>query len=798
MAKKKARNSEYRLYDFINQSLAELGWNIKNPARYSDGEVYTQHECSQNHEIKKTLGRETPENIVSVGEDEFWVIEAKSEFNDISKAVGEAKDYAEKINKSKRVNCRFATGIAGDSDSTFLVETWFLSGDGWEKITINDIELTGFISKGQTERIIERNNHNLSNEEIPDALFLEKANNINDILHEGAITKKNRAKVIASLLLSLVEDPYFRVLNDPTLLIEDINSRVRALLRQHEKETFAQEIAISLPTSKDNHKKNKAALARTIQELRSLNIRSAINSGKDVLGQFYEVFLKYANDSKEIGIVLTPRHITKFSAQILGITMQDYIYDPTCGTGGFLVSALDMVKQSLPRNSSIDTFKESHIYGIEQEPEVMALALVNMIFRQDGKSNIYEGNCFDNYLYRENGKVKRIKKDRVISQKKKGIDLERFITKTLMNPPFALYEKEYEFVDHAIDQMIDGGLLFAILPTSVMTSSNNNGKEYVWRQKLLEKHTLKAVIKLSEDLFQPNAHKGTYAVIIETWKPHNDSSVFWAIMDDGYTMKKAKRLPSETVPSNIDFIQKELKQWLLAEKPPNELERVIGYTRINHNSINLDLSPEHHMPFDSTRNVDFSLPIKSLRVFMLNSKENKIVNVENNIENISVKELINNIERGDCKPLNSLQVGDVPVVTTTEQNNGVSGFYNPGNATIFQDKITIPANGSKYKAFYHPYKFTAGADILVCSFKNEYDITEMKLYFCSVYNKNDWRFSYFRKCTEDKMLDDISIPMPTNGRGKIDLDRVIAYISDISEYKEIIEELENEQSKLIA
>ena len=61
----------------------------------------------------------------------------------------------------------------------------------------------------------------------------------------------------------------------------------------------------------------------------------------------------------------------------------------------------------------------------------------------------------------------------------------------------------------------------------------------------MKRHTLKAVIKLSEDLFLPHAHKGTYIVIIESWKQHIEgSSVFFALMDDGFAMKKAKRLPN--------------------------------------------------------------------------------------------------------------------------------------------------------------------------------------------------------------------------------------------------------------
>lgn len=619
---KQPKDSEFRLYPFITDSLKELKWNLKNPNKYHEGEVYTQGECLNNEILKDTLLRDKPENVVIVDENIFWVIEAKSAFQDIKLAVNEAKEYAEKINNHQYAKCKFITGVAGDIESTFLVETHFFDGKSWKAVSINGKETTGFISKEQARKMLNLNKSDISNEEIPDLLFLEKANKINQILHDGAITKKNRAKVIASLLLALVKDQFLRIDPDPTTLIEDINSRVRSILREHNKDSFAQEIAISLPTSKDNHIKNRAAIAQVIQELKSLNIRSAINSGSDILGQFYEIFLKYANDSKEIGIVLTPRHITKFGAEVMGLSLQDYIYDPTCGTGGFLVAALDKVKQGLTTKESLDRFKRSNIYGIEQEPEVVGLALVNMIFRGDGKSNIYEGNCFDNYFFKVNGEIKRIKKSDYNEGKQKGIKHETFITKTLMNPPFALKEKEFTFVDHALEQMVEGGLLFAVIPTSIMASSGSENSEFVsWRRKMLQRHTLKAVIKLSEDLFMPNAHKGTYAVIIQAWIPYNNDNVFWAIMDDGYTMSKAKRLPSHTIPSNMDTIESQLKGFLLANIAPLPSERVIGFREINGENTNLDLSPEHHLVFDNSKNLDFSLPIKSLYSYMLNSKK---------------------------------------------------------------------------------------------------------------------------------------------------------------------------------
>ena len=86
-------------------------------------------------------------------------------------------------------------------------------------------------------------------------------------------------------------------------------------------------------------KKFRKAIIETLQHLREMNIRSAINSSDDALGKFYETFLKYANGAKEMGIVLTPRHVTRFAVDVIGIGTNDIIFDPACGTGGFLISA---------------------------------------------------------------------------------------------------------------------------------------------------------------------------------------------------------------------------------------------------------------------------------------------------------------------------------------------------------------------------------------------------------------------------------------------------------------------------
>ena len=579
-------NSEFRLYPFIEKSLSELGWDIRNPLKYPGGQVFSQNEALHDTVIKPLLDKSRPEYIVKVKEDILWVIEAKADPSELNLAVDEAKEiYASKLNKGVSTRCLFATGIAGNDNSTHFVETYYLSG-GWKRVKINSVETTGFISRAQAITIIDNDNPNIENQEIGEELFIKKANTINETLHNGAINKKNRARVIASLLLALANDQSFKISDDPTTLIEDINARVRSLLRSYGKENFAQEIMISLPTSKDNHKKNRNAVVGCIQELKSINIKSAINSGADLLGQFYEIFLKYANYSAEIGIVLTPRHITRFAARVTNVTAKDFIFDPTCGTGGFLVSALDSVKKTNPL--IFNKFKRSHILGIEQDAEVVGLALVNMIFRGDGNSNIYEGNSLENVFVRIDGEIQKISSDTYEKNKDNKVKMERFVTRVLMNPPFAIINKEYSFVDHALSQMVEGGILFAILPTSTMSSTGNGQKEITWRSELLKRHTLKAVVKLADDLFMPNAHKGTYAVMIEAHKPHGNQKVFWAVMDDGFTMKKSKRLPSANLPSNYDLIADRLSKFLLLNEKPKPIKKVINCCEINLKDATLD------------------------------------------------------------------------------------------------------------------------------------------------------------------------------------------------------------------
>ena len=326
------------------------------------------------------------------------------------------------------------------------------------------------------------------------------------------------------------------------------------MLKKEGKQDFSRFIHIDMPSSEDNHIKLRTAIIKSIQILLELNIYSAMQSGKDVLGKFYEVFLKYGNGAKEIGIVLTPRHITRFAAEVMDIQQNDLVLDPTCGTGGFLVAAFDEVKKK--KSKDFDKFKKYGLYGIEEQDTIISLALVNMIFRGDGKNNMIEGNCFVKWL-------NAITKEGIPITKYENEDkFDRLppITKVLMNTPFPKKKtdkKEFLFVDHALKQMQDDNLLFSVLPYACMVKE---GVYKTWRQNLLKTNSLLSVITFPPELFYPVGVR-TIGVFILKGVPHKDRKVLWLrTINDGFRLRKGKRLPHLKEPNDLEKIKPLLKK----------------------------------------------------------------------------------------------------------------------------------------------------------------------------------------------------------------------------------------------
>lgn len=238
----------------------------------------------------------------------------------------------------------------------------------------------------------------------------------------------------------------------------------------------------------------------------------------DVVGQFYGEFLKYTGgDKKALGIVLTPRHITELCALLANVNKDTRVLDICAGTGGFLISAMHQMFRSAITEKDKERIKKEGLVGVEQQPNMFALAASNMILRGDGKTNLYQSSCFDD-------KVTDLVKAHICDV-------------GLLNPPYSQGDEdlhELYFVGHMLSCLRKGGVGIAVVPMNCAISPHKA------REELLKHHTLEAVMSLPDLLFTP---VGVIAcLMVFTAKvPHetsNKKSWFGYWKDDGYEKTK--------------------------------------------------------------------------------------------------------------------------------------------------------------------------------------------------------------------------------------------------------------------
>lgn len=238
----------------------------------------------------------------------------------------------------------------------------------------------------------------------------------------------------------------------------------------------------------------------------------------DVVGQFYGEFLKYTGgDKKALGIVLTPRHITDLFARLANVGKDSTVLDMCAGTGAFLVSAMHHMMRTAVTSGEIERIKEKGLIGVEQQPNMYALAASNMILRGDGKANLYQGSCFDP------GITKAVK--------------QHHADVGMLNPPYSQGDDdlhELVFVKHMLDCLREGGMGIAIIPLPKVIAP------HAAKTELLKRHTLEAVMTMPHELFYP-VGRATCIVVFTAHKPHAASKkktwfAYWK--DDGFSKTK--------------------------------------------------------------------------------------------------------------------------------------------------------------------------------------------------------------------------------------------------------------------
>ncbi|MEB8094100.1 SAM-dependent methyltransferase [Staphylococcus caprae] len=562
-------NEKSGIDEFMNEEIKSLGVKYY---RESSGNIEVQNALkSASKRLNGNVGK--PE-FTFFSKDFFIVIEDKNDVNlhiysendeivlndenIVPKyAVNGAIHYAKHIiNNTDIVSKAFAIGASGNGHSN-KISIYYVDENEYKFIS----ELNN-LNELKEENIEEFYQVSVLGELPKEERELKEVNKIAADLHEdlrnyGSLEGEKKASVVSAILLALEnEDIIFSVdklqglqgegVKDGEILFDAIDKYLRNnSLMPHAK----------IGELKDNFNfiQNDLTLNRVREDLGmtplkyftiKLNEKLKKNikhSDMDILGNFYGEFVKYGgSDGNSLGIVLTPRHITNLMCDLIDINENDYVLDPCCGSGGFLIAAMNKMLEKTNDENKKAEIKQEQLHGIELQQKLFTIATTNMILRGDGKSNLKRDDIFH--------VEKELYKDK--------------ITKALINPPYSQAKtknlshlSEISFINETLSLMKTGSKLAAIVPQSTMIGKTKNDKNY--KREILENHSLDTVITLNKDTFYGVGVNPCIAIFTVGVTQDDKKRVnFINFSDDGYVVRKHVGLVG-------DGTEKSKKEYLL-------------------------------------------------------------------------------------------------------------------------------------------------------------------------------------------------------------------------------------------
>jgi len=224
---------------------------------------------------------------------------------------------------------------------------------------------------------------------------------------------------------------------------------------------------------------------------------SVANVPEDELGNAYEYLIKkFADDSGHTAAEFyTNRTVVHLMTQLLAPQAGESIYDPTCGTGGMLISALDEVKRS---GGEYRTLK---LYGQERNLITSSIARMNLFLHGVEDFEIIRGDTLAEPKHIEGDRLRQF--DVILANPPYSIkqwnreawSSDKWGRNSLGTPPQG--RADYAFQQHILTSLTTKGRSAVLWPHGVLFRN----EEQAMRAKMVEQDWVEAVIGLGPNLF---------------------------------------------------------------------------------------------------------------------------------------------------------------------------------------------------------------------------------------------------------------------------------------------------------
>lgn len=217
----------------------------------------------------------------------------------------------------------------------------------------------------------------------------------------------------------------------------------------------------------------------------------------DLLGAAYEYLIKFFADSagKKGGEFYTPAEVVRLLVQLTKPQAGNTVYDPTAGSGGFLIQAHQYVEEQGQDANDLA------LYGQDSNGTVWSICNMNMILHNITRFTIENGDTLEDPLIIENGQPRKF--DRVLanppfSQNYSRASMSFDTTRFREFCPETGKKADLMFVQHMIASLKPYGHMATIMPHGVLF---RGGKEKLIREHLIDDDLIETIISLPPGLF---------------------------------------------------------------------------------------------------------------------------------------------------------------------------------------------------------------------------------------------------------------------------------------------------------
>ena len=262
-----------------------------------------------------------------------------------------------------------------------------------------------------------------------------------------------------------------------------------------------------------NYMKNCTLLRQVINKLNDIDFTSS--EERHLFGDIYEQLLRDLQAAGNSGEFYTPRAVTRFAVQMIDPKLGESIYDPACGTGGFLACSIDLLKTQIKTADDQKVFQTS-VSGIEKKQLPHLLCTTNMMLHGiEVPQQIRQGNTLKRPL--------------------SSIEASEMVDVIVTNPPFGgseedgieknfpseLQTKETAdlFLQYIIEMLKDGGRAAVVLPDGTLFGE---GVKTKIKKLLLDECNLHTLLRLPKSVFAPYTDIKTNILFLEKGTPTQD------------------------------------------------------------------------------------------------------------------------------------------------------------------------------------------------------------------------------------------------------------------------------------